>query len=493
MRARTRTRSSVTGPPAVSGREKATVPFSGVIVACVAVAAVIIVAVAYFAPPSMIDDATDREQQLIAIPPLELFSPEPTIELPEVPIEAAAEELRKELLELSAELLARFPTVPEALHVTALLYADLQKPADAQELWQRCLALKPGDAGPYVGLAAAAMELGEDESAVATLQEAKAAGCQAPEIDHGLAAALTKLGRLDEAEVAGREGVGRFPHAADNWLQLGQTQLQLDRFSEAETSLKRAAAEGCQSGSLLFALATACARQGKEEEAATYRAEFSRAKSVQDGGDGIPFQARYDAELRRIAVGALGRAGAVLARQGDPAKAERLFLRALDLDPTSAAIGTELVSLYRVQQRIADARLVQGRLKELEPQVVFHRVNYASLSAQVGDTQVAEAEFKQAIAMRPDLAIGYAGLAQLYLQQGNFAQARWFAEAAQRQQASGPEESARSCLVLAAACQQLGDTAAAEAALAKARDLAPVDPRLPPAPLAPPARGSTAP
>jgi tetratricopeptide (TPR) repeat protein len=486
MRARARTRPSMAEPPAASGQTKAVFPFGRLIVACVAAAAVIIVANAYFAPPGGPnegpEDRTDRHQQAIALPPPTLFSPEPSIELPSAPVEVPAEELRKELLDMSNELLARFPHVPEALHVTALLYADLQEPVDAQELWKQCIQLQPQEPGPYVGLAAAAMELGQDESAVAILQQAQAAGCQSPEIYHKLGEALTKLGRLDEAAIVGAEGLERFPHAPDNWLQ---PQLQLDRFAEAESSLKRAVAEGCQSGEVLFGLATACARQGKDEEAAKLRAEFARAKSGQDDGAPLPFQARYDIELRRIAVAALVGAGAVFGHHGDPTRAEQLNLRAFQLDPTSAAIGTELVSLYRGQKRIADARLVQRRLMELEPQVVFHHVNYATLSAHVGDAQAAETEFKQAIAMRPDLAIGYTGLAQLYLQQGNLPQARWFAEAAQRQQPSGPDEAVRTCLVLAAACQQQGDSTAAETALAKARQIAPLDPRLPPMKSAP--------
>ena len=68
--------------------------------------------------------------------------------------------------------------------------------------------------------------------------------------------------------------------------------------------------------------------------------------------------------------------------------------------------------------------------------------------------------------MRPDLSIGYSGLAQLYLQAGKLEQARWFAEAALRMGATAPGESLQMYRVLAAACRQLGHARAAETAAA---------------------------
>jgi Tfp pilus assembly protein PilF len=123
--------------------------------------------------------------------------------------------------------------------------------------------------------------------------------------------------------------------------------------------------------------------------------------------------------------------------------------------------------------RLADAKLVQRRLVEIEPQNLFNYVNLASVSAQMGDYQSAEAALKQAIDMRPDLALPYISLAQLHLQTGSLTQARWFAEGAVRR-----EPTVQGYAVLAAACQQLGDSEGAGAAREMARKLAPDDPRL---------------
>jgi tetratricopeptide (TPR) repeat protein len=401
-----------------------------------------------------------------------------TIELPVAPVEAATEEMRSELLELGALLTAQFPDDPDALQVVALLYADLQKTAEAEQLFRKGIELAPRQVGAYVGLASAAMAQGKDEDAVATLRQAQAAGCSTAEVSRLLATALEKLGKLEEAEKAIEEGLRTFGPSPQAAFQLGQIQIQLGQFAEAETSLRSAVSGGLASESAFFALSTACARQGKEEEAAKYRQRFSELKAQQQSAGNQRFQERYDLALRQIAVASLVRAATVFDVQKQPTDAERLLLRACALAPHSALVLGELGMFLRRQGRIADAQIVMHRLVEIEPQVIPHQVNLASLSAQLGEHDLAETTLKRVVAMRPDLSIGYSGLAHLYLKTGNAEQARWFAEAALKQQSTGADESVGICLVLAAACDQMNDRARAEEALAQARQLSPADPRL---------------
>jgi tetratricopeptide (TPR) repeat protein len=409
----------------------------------------------------------------------------PTIELPSKAVDIPTEALRTELLELGADLLARFPKVPEALHVVAWMYADLQRVTDAERIWQDCIRLAPKQVGPYVGLAAAAMKLGKDGEAVATLQQAISAGCASAELDHQLAAALTKLGRLPEAVQVLQRGLVAYRQASENWLQLGQIQIQLGQFAEAEASLQQAILHGTSDGSVFFSLATACARQGKQEQAAKYRQLFSARKSEQAAAGDAPFQLRYDAEFRRIALAAICRAGTVYDRQGHPAEAERWLLQALALAPDNLVVCGELTAFYRRLGRAADARIVQQRMVDIQPENTVHYVNLASLASQLGDYAAAEAALKEVVGKRPDLSIGYSGLAQLYLQAGKLEQARWFAEAALRMEPAAPEETVQTYRVLAAVCGRLGDQAAAETALAEAQKRASALARPPQANLSP--------
>jgi tetratricopeptide (TPR) repeat protein len=437
---------------------------------CFALAAAIAAIVAYLTP---LEDMTPPESlapdSIVARPLPEALATQPTIQLPAQAITIPAEELRTELLALAEDLLARVPKVPEALHVVAWMYADLQRVTEAERIWQECIRLAPKHVGPYVGLATAAMKLGKDEEAVAILQQAISAGCASPELEHELAAALTKLGRLQEAAEVLEKGLAAYSQAAENWLQLGQIQIQLGQFAQAEASLQQAIAQGTSDGSVYFSLATACARQGKQEEAAKYRQIFGERKAEQAAAGDTPFQLRYDAELRKIALASFCRAGTVYDRQGDTAEAERLLLRALALSPANLVVCGELTTFYRRLGRIADARLVQRRMVDAQPENTVHYVNLASLASQLGDYAAAEEALQTVVGKRPDLSIGYSGLAQLYLQAGKLDQARWFAEAALRMEPASPEETVQTYLVLATVCQRLGDQTAAQAALAEAQ------------------------
>jgi predicted Zn-dependent protease len=186
-------------------------------------------------------------------------------------VEATAEQLRDELQVLADALVTRFPNVPEAQHVVALTYADLQKTTEAEKIWRECIPLAPQQAGPYIGLARVLMDLGKDSQAVEILNQAQQAGCSTPDLYNQLAAALTKLGILEDAARVAREGLTKFPQSPQNWLQLGQIQNQLGEFVQAEASLNEAIARGATSETVYFALATACARQGKQAAAARYR------------------------------------------------------------------------------------------------------------------------------------------------------------------------------------------------------------------------------
>ena len=412
-------------------------------------------------PPAPVDERMDSG---IADAEKSPEIPKPTIVLPATPATFEAGELRNELKQSGQDLLKRYPELPAAIHAVALLDMDLQQTQEAVDLWRQCIELDPKHAGPYVGFARAAMELGNDEEAKVALRKGLAAGCSSPEIYYELTAALIKLSELEEAEAVAQQGLAAFPKSAPNWLQLGQVQLQRQRFPEAEKSLTTAKDCGEKSDTVYFSLASACAAQGKTEDAAKYRQEFAARKAQQSSASEKPFQSRYDAELRNIAVAATGRIAAVYERQGAPAEAERLLMRSMSLDPQNPVVCGEFVTFLRKSGRIADALLAQRRLTEIEPAEVRHYINLASLASETGDLALAESASKQVVSMRPDLAIGYVSLAQLYFRGGDFKQAKWFAESALKQQAMDRTEALRACGVLAESSRAMGDeTTAAQA------------------------------
>ncbi len=433
----------------------------------VIVAGLIVGVVAWWNPPP--DDANDRAP----------FAA-PTIRLSKVPAEATTEELEKELIGISELLQRRFGELPEALHVAATVHAELRQTRKAEEIWRRCISLAPTNLAPRVALATIAMERGEDQAAIDALSDALAEGHSSPELHHHLATALSKVGRIEDAEQLLLGSLQKYEPVAENWRLLGQTQLQLEQLAEAETSLLRALELGDRSGELYLALTSVNSRLGKEPEAERYREEFRKRRAILPEDADQPFQVTYAAAMRRNLVNILGKAGAVFAHQGDMRQAEQLLLRAIELDPEHAEILRELARMLLDQRRVPDAWVVHRHLVELDPPNYLDCINLATVATELGDYDSVEQALRLAMDLRPQMALPYLGLARLYLDVGRFEEARWHANAAVRR-----EPSLAAYAALAAACQELGDRDAADAARDAAKQLAAQYPSFEDPPLVP--------
>ncbi len=430
---------------------------------CLIIAVAVVLVIAWFNPP-------EEPASLPAALPL-LDSPSPPLPSVHLPTSAASisnEQLQAEALQEIEGLQSRLQNSPESLHVAAMAYAGLRQTQKAEELWRSCIQLEPQHVGPRVGLATLHIDRGEDQKAIEILEAALAENCVSPEVFYRLATAKTKLGHVDQAEAVLQTAVETFPLVSENWLLLGETSSQLNKFEEAEASLHRAIELGNHSPTVYFALATACQRQGKQEQAAQYRKIFSdlKAKDSSDARDQT-FHQIYQQALRPLVAGSYASAAAVYIKRNQPDEGERLFLRALEIVPDDPQVLEELASFYREVGRIADARVVQERLLALAPDNVIYLVNLANLASQLGDLQSALQTLEEARRRMPDFALPYAGLAQLHAQLGNLEQARLFAEGAVRR-----EPTIQGYGILATICQQLGDEEAAQAARERAKQLA---------------------
>ena len=87
------------------------------------------------------------------------------------------------------------------------------------------------------------------------------------------------LGRFGEAADILQRGVATFPESPKSWMLLGQAQIQRSQFQEAEASLRKAIELAPKYTDAYYALATACARQGKHEDGAEYRRRFGELKA----------------------------------------------------------------------------------------------------------------------------------------------------------------------------------------------------------------------
>ena len=389
-----------------------------------------------------------------------------TISLSTSAVPGTVESFQLEAEDVAGQLVARYPNLPEALHVTALLSSRLRQTEQAEKLWQRCVQLAPQAEQYRINLAAIAMDRGNNELAAETLEPAAARGEASPDVSHHLALALTNLGRNDEAEQILVKALERHPNSAAHWLLLGQARLKLGKLVEAEADLRKVLSLGLSSADLYFALGNACARNGKNEEAAEFRRKFAQLKAAEPLSAQERFQVLSTSDARQTALAVMIEAAAVHARQKDSQEAERLLLRALALDPGNGAACRSLAKIYEDEGLLPEERIAIERLVQIEPLNINHYGRLAELAVELGEPAAAEAAMKLAISVQPDLGPTYAALARFYLQEGKPSKARWYAQEALRR-----NETPAGYVLLAETCRLLGDEATAATAMSKAQEL----------------------
>ncbi len=294
----------------------------------VAIALIVVIAVVLSTPPEEPEQAggqspgtagTDAERPAI---------PAASIQLAKKPEEITNEQLQAELLGEIDQLTRQFTQLPQALHVAASAFDEIHQTAKAEQLWRKCMELEPRYPGPRLGLAKLMSQSGKDRQAIDLLEEALENGFTTAELYYRLASAHSKVGEVERAEEVMQAGVSVFPDVAINWLLLGQTQNLLQKFAEAETSLRRAVELGSTDPVVYFALANSCQRQEKVAAANQYRQKFLALRDqASEGTQDRPFQEIYQQALRPVVVGTFSSSAAIYSTHGDPDKAQHLLLR----------------------------------------------------------------------------------------------------------------------------------------------------------------------
>ena len=391
---------------------------------------------------------------------------EASIRLPTQGLPAGKEQLEAEARFVANTLQQSYPDRAEALHVAAMMHAQFRESAEAEKLWERCLKLSPRDPRYSINFAAIAMDRGDSQAAADTLKAAYDAGVSSPDLLHHLGVALNKVGKSAEAEVIAQEGVAAAQEMPSLWMVLGQAQLKQNKLSEAETSLKKSIDLGVRSSSVYSSLASALAQQDKEEEAKKYRDLVEEVNGDETIDAQRRFQVQSTAEARQATIAILIEAASVQMMMDNSLEAELLLLRALALDPANL-VGYQLLGqLYQGANLAAEERLVRQRLVDLDPFQLNHHFNLARAAQDSGDKSAAIAALKYAVTIQPGAAEPFLALAQFQLDDGNFSQARWYAQEALRRRPS-----ATGFRLLSLICEKMGDEATAVTALAEARKL----------------------
>lgn len=398
--------------------------------------------------------------------------------LADVPFPPGAAAEYRAMLETGQQLvrglLLSFPESAEAVSAAARLH-DLAHHREGEiACWNRCLELDADYVAAYSRLGALALDSGRYEDAAQLMREGIKRHADVAEFHTVLAEALMNLGRLDEARQVLGDHLASHPDSVAGRFLLGHVCLRLEENEEAKRQFEAVVRMAPAHTNAYHGLATACTRLGRQKEADEHRQRFAALKQAEAQAQRAGLEQFVDERLAPQVVAQIATtAGRLYLAAGNAAWAETCLRWAAHLDATSVESRILLAELFDRQRRYRDALHLVCQLRALEPQNVTHHRNVGLLCARLGRFEMAEAAFENLCMLAPSSGLGFSALAELYLGvDRKLAEAKVLAEKAVR-----IEPAARHYAVLAAVCQKLGETAAAQAAIQEAIKLEPGNPR----------------
>lgn len=332
-------------------------------------------------------------------------------------------DLQLELKQLATKLTVDYPSDAACFHLAAQVHFELKQFEIAEQLWKKCLEVNPMYMGPYVGLATLLMDKGRNEDAIEVLEKAESLGGKTPEMLLKLGEAFENAGNLESALQRLQQAAQAYPENGDIWVALGRVQNQNSKPAEAEISLRRALEIGGEKEPVLFALNAALMRQGKVQDSAAVRETMTKLKQSKQF-EQEPFQDRYDTALSRIAADVFLSAATISEANEKLDDANKLYLRALELNPRNVEVYSGLLYVARRQERLPDQRLLLSKLIEYDSKNLLNYTNLASVAMQMGDIRFAEKTLNDAVSIDPEGILAQAASAKLYLNLRNFTKAR---------------------------------------------------------------------
>ena len=375
----------------------------------------------------------------------------PPIVLPQAAAEISPEAMRGETQEVIANLIARYPNEVAPHRIAAQYAQSTYRYEDARSHWLAAAKIEPGSLDAQVGLARLAMEEGHPEEAVAKLSPIYEPGTPNRNLSTQLARGLQQTGELDQAAQVAHQGLRAFPADTSLLEAAAEIDSQRGELQSAVQLCKRGLKVNPASGSLHLILSNVYRRLGQTEQADEHL-ESSRKYRTQVKTGGGEFERKYDRSVRKLVSHTIARAADFYADRDDPAAAEKLALRAAELDPQGADAYRVLSKICYHENRFDDAYRVHRRLVEVEPDNPLNYVSLSKLAFLAGDSDAGHEALLAARKRMPQSSIVATALAACYLEDGDLAKARQVAEESVRIQPS-----VQAYQVLATACAGLGD------------------------------------
>jgi tetratricopeptide (TPR) repeat protein len=204
---------------------------------------------------------------------------------------------------------------------------------------------------------------------------------------------LARAGRLPEAQAAYEVILRSHDEFAEAHANLGELQVQQERFADAEASCRRALALKPEMAQAHRSLGNALARLHRVDESL---ASFARALAI----DPNYLDAHMNAAAVQRSIGQLHAAAASLGR-------------ALEIDPDLIQAHIELATVYRLQRRTAECERSCAAALRSDPTSTAALAVLAELYADLGDFARAQALHRRILGIDAEALESVAALSRL--------------------------------------------------------------------------------
>lgn len=298
---------------------------------------------------------------------------------------------KQAVFDLTADLAAAFPGVPEARFAVAQAAWHAGKGTKALAELDETMRLKPGWASAPLFKAQVLQQMQGDEAALTFFKDYLATAPSGREVRLAYAKQLARSARFVESRAQFELMAQEMPDNPENHLAIGLIAMQTNDLDSAEASLTKALALGHpDEGSVRFHLGQLAEVRGRPEQALTWYQSVTKGRQ------------QLDAQLR---------AAVVMSKQGRTAQALEWLA---NLSPGDEAERIQVAQTEAQVMREAKnyEGVVAALTKALEkmpdsPELLYDR---AMAAEKINRLDMLEADLRRLIKLKPDYAHAYNAL-----------------------------------------------------------------------------------
>lgn len=300
------------------------------------------------------------------------------------------------------------PENPSALRGAAALYLRAKLNAKAATALEILVKKAPADAPAHADLGATYFAMGNLEGAEKEFQQALRLNPKSAATLLGQANLLLRKGEEERAIAVLQQIVLLVPTAYEPRFLLGSAYNRLSRFTEAATQLEAAVRLGAAEPEVYYHLARAYGGLGQAEKRSAALAKFAELNR----------SAKADTEARRQALKLVEQAKA-LVESGDLAGALTRMEQARDLRPQDDTILFRLASVdYDLAHYDRAREAIEEALALAPSEWVYHLLS-GLIEGRSGNLDAARRSLGVAIRLHPSAADAHNALGEVALRQGD--------------------------------------------------------------------------